>query len=521
MSSIADLLNIALEHHRIGQFAEAERRYQAVLEQQPNQLNALYLLGLLAHQIGNLPVAIAYYQSALEAHPDYADAHNNLGAALQQQGKLEAAIGHYQAALRLQPNNASALVNLGATLQQQGNLQAAIGRLQKALQVNPNLPEAHTNLGHALKQQGELIQAIAHYQKAVQLLPQHPEAYADLGDALAEQGEIEAAIAQYDQALRLKPDHVTVKGSRIRTLLISGKLREGFAEYDPWRLSLSNRGRSFAEPEWDGSDLHGKVILLYAEPGAGLGDTLQFVRYAPLVAERGGRVILACQELLLRLLRRIPGVEKVVVMGESLPAFDIQAALLSLPRIFGTTLATIPASVPYLTASKQPRFLLSDSIDACLKVGLVWGGNPDHGHDRDRACPLAAFQPILNTPQVAFYSLQKGPHRADLLVLPELPIQDLHDRLGDFADTATAIAQLDLVITVDTAVAHLAGGMGKPVWVLLAFAADWRWLTQRDDSPWYLTARLFRQPRRQDWTSVCQQVADALRTLTVAAKLQK
>lgn len=517
MNSIAHLLELALQQHHAGQLAEAEQRYQAVLQQHPNQPNALYFLGLLAHQVGNLEAAIAYYQSALTVRPNYIDAHNNLGAALQQQGKLEDAISHYQAALRLQPSNANALVNLGVTLQQQGRLEAAIGRFQKALQVNPDLPEVHTNLGHAFKQQGEMTQAIAHYQTAVQLLPQHPEAYVDLGDALVEQGEIEAAIVQYDQALTLKPDHVTAKGSRIRALLISGNLRDGFAEYDPWRLSLSNRGRSFTQPNWDGSDLNGKVILLYAEPGTGLGDTLQFVRYVPLVAQRGGKVILACQEPLLRLLRRVAGVEKVVVMGESLPMFDVQAALLSLPHAFGTTLDTIPDSVPYLVASKRHCFLLSAPIEPCLKVGLVWGGNPEHTHDRDRSCPLSAFQPILTTPQVAFYSLQKGPHRTALTALPESSIQDLNDRLGDFADTATAIAQLDLVITVDTAVAHLAGAMGKPVWILLSFAPDWRWLMQRNDSPWYPTARLFRQTRRQDWDGVCHQVAVVLRTLATQA----
>lgn len=510
MTQIAEALTTALQHHQAGQLAEAQRLYQAILQQQPHHPNALYLLGLIAHQTGQLSIAINLYQAAIAAKPDYAEAHVNLGAALQQQGQMDAAIAHYQAALRVNPNNANAHVNLGVTLQQQGRLEAAIGRFQKALQLNPNLVEAYSNLGHVLKEMGKLEPAIEHYQTALQHQPNDPDAYRDLGDVLQDAGRFDEAIALYDQALALNPNHVTVRGSRIRALLISGNLQQGFAEYDPWRLGLSSQDRSFTQPAWQGADLGGQSILLYPEAGAGLGDTLQFVRYAPLVAQRGGRVIVECQEPLLRLLRRMEGIEKVVVSGGALPAFEVQASLLSLPHILGTTLETIPNAVPYLAASKRSSFQIPVSGNPCLKVGLVWGGNPEHLQDRDRSCPLPEFQAFLQIPDIAFYSLQKGAHRSELASLKEGPIADLSDRLGDFADTATAIAQLDLVITVDTAVAHLAGAMGKPVWILLSFAPDWRWLMKRTDSPWYPTARLFRQPRRQDWASVCNQVAIAL-----------
>lgn len=503
---IADLLAAAMQYHRAGILAEAERLYREVLQQQPTQPNALYSLGLLSHQAGNLEGAIALYQQALAAQPNFADVHNNLGAAFQQQGKLAAAITHYQSALRIKPDNPSANVNLGVTLQQQGKLAAAIARYHKALRFNPNLPEAHSNLAHALKEQGDLEQAISHYQTVLQLTPHHPDAYRDWGDALVEQGKIAEAIALFDQAIARFPNHVKLQGSRIRAKLVSGNLRQGFAEYDPWRLSIAGTPRPFTQPEWDGSNLDQKAILLYTEAGAGMGDLMQFIRYAPLVAERGGRVLVESPPALIRLFQQVIGVETVVATGDPLPSFDVQASILSLPHLFNTCLETIPTNIPYLTAPAPAPASPTPS----LKVGFVWGGDPNHLHDRERSCPIQHFKPIFQIPEVEFFSLQKGPHQTELAAIDALPIQDMSDRLHDFADTADAIAQLDLVISVDTSVAHLAGAMGKPVWILLSVASDWRWLKHRQDSPWYPTARLFRQSRLHDWAPVCTQVAKAL-----------
>ncbi len=516
MSTITALLAAAQQHHQAGRLPEADRLYREILQQQPNQPTALYLLGLMAHQVGHLEDAIAHYERALTAQPNYLDAHNNLGAALQQQGRLDAAIQHYQAVLRLHPHHPHANVNLGVALQKQGKLEAAIARYQKAMQLNPRLPEAHSNLGHALKERGDFEQAIAHYRMALQLTPADPEACRHLAEALQEQGWTAEAIALLDQAILQHPQHTQLQGSRIRARLMAGHLRDGFAEYDPWRLARS--ARSFNQPQWDGSDLEGRSILLYVEPGAGLGDTMQFVRYAPLVAQRGGRVIVECQEPLLRLLETVDGIDTLMATGSQLPAFDVQASLLSLPHIFRTTLATIPATVPYLHAVARHgtasgfQLPISDApyTHPPLNVGIVWGGDPNHLHDQERSCPLFEYHTFLKTPGVTFYSLQKGVHRLELEQAGDLPIHDLSDYLNDFADTATAIAQLDLVVSVDTAVAHLAGAMAKPVWVLLPFAADWRWLLRRSDTPWYPTAQLFRQPCPHDWASVCAEVAQAL-----------
>lgn len=515
MPPIADLLKTAIQHHRSGQVAVAAQLYQEVLQQQPDQPNALYLLGLIAHQANNLETAIAYYQQAVAAQTDYADAHNNLGAALQQQGNLVAAANHYHAALRIAPNNPSANINLGVILQQQGNVEAAIARYQKAIRLDQNLPEAYTNLGYALKEKGDLGGAIEHYQTALNRGLRTPDIYRELGDALQEAGSIDDAIALFDQAVCQFPDHMRLRGSRIRAKLIAGKLAEGFAEYDPWRLHLAGKPRDFSQPVWDGADLTGKTILLYTEPGAGIGDTLQFMRYAPMVVQRGGRVIVECYPSLRRLCQSITGIDTVVAVGEPLPDFDVQASLLSLPYIFKTTLATIPVNIPYVSGTTADVAALALPLPATShplhRVGIVWGGDPNHLHDRERSCPVHEFRRFLAIGSIAYYSLQKGAHAAELSQIQDLPVVDLGDRLHDFADTAAIVAQLDLVITVDTSVAHLVGAMGKPVWMLLSFAADWRWLMHRDDSPWYPTAKLFRQSRRHAWADVCDRLAQELK----------
>lgn len=520
MSSPSELLNAALQHHQAGQLLEAEQLYEAIVLQQPNQIQVLYLLGLANHQRGSLDRAMAWYQRAIAAKPDYADAHNNLGVLLVQQGNLQQATVHYRAALQINPNNAHAHANLGVILQQLNQFESAIAHYQMAIQLEPNLAVAHTNLGHALKEIGSIERAIEHYETARQLMPTNPDAYQDLGDALQDQGRFQDALTIYNRALNLAPNHLELNGSRVRSLLISGNLLEGFAEYDRWRLAISMQARPFLQPIWEGFPLNGEPILLYAENGAGFGDSIQFVRYASMVSALGGHVIVECPAALVRLFETMSSIKQVVAIGEPLPTFTVQASLLSLPRIFGTTLETIPHEVPYLAAVKgststQDWLLLNststvETSQPLLKVGIVWGGDSNHYTDRDRSCPFQEYQNFLNCPGIQFYSLQKGSHQAELA---DPRVIDLSDQLQDFADTAAMICQLDLVITVDTAVAHLAGALGKAVWILLSFAADWRWLSSRNDSPWYPTARLFRQSQRRDWAGVCQEVTIALKQL--------
>lgn len=519
MNTAADLLNTAIQCHQAGQYAEAEQLYLSILQTQPNQARILYLLGLAAHQQGNGDAAAQWYQRAIAVQPDNLDAHNNLGVLMQQTGQLDQATVHYRAALQLNANNPRVHGNLGAILQQLGQLEAAIAHYETALRLDPNLAAAHTNLGHALKELGHLDRAITHYETARQLMPTNPDAYRDLGDALQEQGRFQEALILYDRALAFAPNHSELQGSRIRTMLLAGNLAEGFPAYDHWRLHIAARPRPLPQPVWDGKPFGGQTLLLYAEAGSGLGDSIQFVRYAALVAESGGRVIVECQAPLVRLFQAIAAIDEVIPVGAPLPPFDQHASLLSLPAILGTNLDTIPARIPYLTAPPPtPAQQLPLPAAAKLKVGLVWGGNPRHSHDRDRSCPLQEFLAFLPHPNAIFYSLQKGSHWAELnqveaIANGTLPIIDLSPQLEDMAATATLINQLDLVITVDTAIAHLAGALGKPVWILLPFSPDWRWFMHRTDSPWYPTARLFRQPRRHDWATLCHQVNAALSVL--------
>jgi thioredoxin-like negative regulator of GroEL len=425
MEIIADALAIAIEHHQAGRLAHAEQMYRQILKQQPNNVQALHRLGVIASQVGKHEKAIPFYQKVLALVPNFAEAHFNLASALHNQDKIEEAIAHYQ----------------------------------QGLTLNPNYPEVHLNLGAALKSQGRLEEAIAHYQQALTLNPNYPKAHYNLAEALLQHGD----------------------------------LSQGFTEYE-WRWQLPHcPPRRFLQPLWDGSNLQGRRILLHAEQG--LGDTIQFIRYAPLVAQQGGYVIVECQTPLLRLLATVPGINQLVAQGAALPQFDVHLPLLSLPHLLGTTLETIPAQIPYLSPPESHDFRLEAPQGTRLKVGIVWAGSPENPNNRHRSLDLDYFLKLLDVPGVAFYSLQKEPGAADLARLGDQQgrVQDLSDRVHDFADTAAAVAQLDLVITVDTSVAHLVGALGKPAWVLLAYDPDWRWLLGREDSPWYPSLRLFRQ----------------------------
>ncbi len=473
-----EVLAVAFQHHQAGRLSQAEQLYRQILQQEPNQIEALQLLGIIAFQNGNTEEAIACYRKALAVNPNLAPVHSNLGIALRTQGKLEEATWHYQQAVALQPNNA----------------------------------QFHYNLGFILQAQEKFEEAQESYRQVVALQPNYVEAYYNLGYVLYVQGQIEQAIACYDRAIELKPDYVEARVNRAEALLLLGDWTPGFAEYEwRWRRFKPEQLPTFSTPPWDGSNLQGKTILLYAEQG--LGDTFQFVRYASLLKELGGRVIVACLPSQVQLLKTVPGVEQVVALDDDLPEFDTQAPLMSLPYLMGTTLETIPAQIPYLFPPESHHLRLEAPPGTRLKVGIVWTGNLDNVHNRRRSCGLEAFLPILEIPDVEFYSLQVGQRSQDLATLPPaIRVQDLSRQLLDFTDTAAVVAQLDLVITIDTSVAHLAGALGKPTWVVLTFVPDWRWLLSRSDSPWYPTMRLFRQDSPGNWSGVFAQVARALQS---------
>jgi Flp pilus assembly protein TadD len=472
--------------------------------------------GIAHHNQGNLEEAISCYRQALYLQPDNVDARSNLGVALQHQGRLDEALACYYEALRFRPDHAIGHNNIGSVLQLQGKMEEAIRYYREAIRLLPDYAEAHKNLGTALGNLGRFDDAIASYREAVRLQPDFAEAHKNLGNALKDQREVKEALACYHEALRLQPDYAEAHAARALANLLAGNFEEGWPEYE-WRWHCQAHGTPalFARPRWDGSRLEGRTILIFAEQG--LGDIIQFIRYAPLVKQYGGTVVFASHQALGRLLRSCPGIDRLTVEGEELPPFDMQAPLLSVPGIVGTTLATIPASVPYLAADRDLVRQWREELAPVrgLKVGIAWQGAPGFPSDRLRSIPLRYFAALGQVGSVQFYSLQKH-HGLDQLpeVAGRLPLVDLSSRLdvaaGPFMDTAALMKSLDLIITCDTALAHLAGALAVPVWTVLSFAADWRWLLDREDSPWYPTMRLFRQKRPGDWAEVFERVTAAL-----------
>ncbi|MEG3986131.1 tetratricopeptide repeat protein [Microcoleus sp. S28C3] len=496
----------------VGEYKRAIASYEQVIKIEPNSALAYNNLGWIKQQIGEIDAAILYYQTALRLDPNLHETAHNLGHLFKQKNQLNEAIAYYLHALKLNPNLTYSLMGLGTVLQQQGKLAEAFNCYQQAVILEPNNPEAHNNVGAFFHEQGNVKAAISHYRQALNLKPDFVEAINNLGHALVDLGEFQEAFSCHSRALQLQPDNATAHLELGLTLLLFGDFQRGFAEYE-WRWRTPQlSSRQFKQPVWDGSDLQGKTILLHVEQG--FGDSIQFIRYAPIIRSQGAKVMVACYPELMRLFATVAGIEYLSVSLEGLPEFDVHAPLMSLPRIVGTTLETVPANVPYLAPPDECKFALSS--DAKLKVGIVWGGNPQRRKNNQRSCSLSDFIQFLDIPGIAFYSLQKNLSQSDRTLLNQHLVPDLSPHLSDFADTASAISQLDLVISVDTAVAHLAGALGKPVWVLLSFAPDWRWLLEREDNPWYPTARLFRQSQPESWQELFEEVKAALSLFAIA-----
>ncbi len=647
----------ALQHHRAGQLAEAERGYRQVLAVMPRHADSLHLLGLIARQEGRLDAAIALirqavaingkaapfhctlgnallekrqvddalacFRTAIGLDPRLVEAQVNLGCALSEAGQLDEAIRHFRLALLVKPDLALVHNNLGDALRRQNRLDEAVASCRTALRLDPNYPEAHMNLGSALMLLDRLDEAVACFRdalqrrpdfvaaqislgsalahgepeeaiswllKAIASQPDHADAYNNLGKVLMDQARVAEAMSCFVWAITLKPDHCdahlnlggafqsqgrldealahaqraeALAPGRVETLvglggtfralgrlddavasferainccadgrqlprihadlamalLARGDLASGWEEYE-WRMQVDGLGRNFTVPQWRGEDAAGRTLLVHAEQG--FGDTLQFCRLAVLAAGRGLRVVLEVQKPLVRLLRSLPGIERVVARGEALPDHDLHCPMMSLPLALRTTLDTVPAAAPYLhadaerSAGWQRRLAATDHEGP--RVGVLWAGNA-HGTkprlallDRRRSIPPARLAPIFAVPGVRFFGLQKdGPDAP-----AGFPLTEVMGEMDDFADTAALVGTLDLVIAVDSAVAHLAGALDRPVWLMDRFDPCWRWLTGRDDSPWYPKLRIVRQPAPGDWDPVIARIADDLRGFAAA-----
>jgi hypothetical protein len=427
-------------------------------------------------------------------------------------GRTEEAQQLYRGVLELDPHNFAALNRQAVYCAEHGDLVEALRLIQAAMRANPASGETASDMGLIFQRLGRPDESLASYDRALVLRPNLPVAHNGRGMALAGQGRYADAIAAYSRAIELDPGYADAHFHRALVRLLLGQFDAGWEEYEwRWGLSIAKGVRpDFPMPDWNGEPLAGKTIYLYIEQG--YGDAIMFARYAPLVAARGARVLFCVRPPVKTLLAGMPGVT-VGVPGDQGPRFQYMCPLLSLPRIFKTTIDTIPADVPYIHASPDRIEKWKSRIpqDARLKVGLVWAGGRDFSGDHARTIGIEPFTPLLGDPRIRYVSLHAELRADDAALMTAHPeIIHFGSDLQDFADTAAVISQLDLVISVDTGVAHLAGAMAKPVWILLPFAPDFRWLLEREDSPWYPTARLFRQPRRGDWASVIARVRDAL-----------
>lgn len=432
--------------------------------------------------------------------------------ALQEAGAFADAAEAYRAILGPDPALPKVIEMIGVDALNRGAAVAAAALLEEAATAAPTA-ERWFHLSRALRDLDRLADAEATARRALALAPHESLPHNHLALVLREQGKIEDAMTEARQAVTLAPDDAEAHVHLALCLLTAGHYEEGFREYE-WRARLKEGllpGAHLAAPTWDGGPLAGRTILLVGEQG--LGDTLQFCRYAPLVAALGGRVILAVQAALADLCRSLDGVAAVVASGETLPPFAVHAHLLSLPRLFGTTPATVPATGPYLAADPRRAARWREALASLgFRVGIAWQGNPKGAADKGRSIPLRHLLPLARVPGVSLVSLQKGHGTEQLADVPaDVVLVDAGARCDTFADTAAVVANLDLVIASDSAVAHLAGALGKPVWIALKAAPAWRWGLAGESTPWYPTARLFRQPRPGDWASVFSQIADALR----------
>lgn len=551
-------MQMGLQAQQAGQLMRAEAAYQHVLAHEPRYADALHLLGLVALQTNRPQEAEILLQRALKAAPKTALFHENLARVYLAQGKREEAIQAYHTALKLNPNSVAACNDLSVLRLEDGNAKEAATMARRALRLDGRYVAAHYNLGNALLATARVEEAIQAYEQALQQCPTYAEAYHARGNARGRLGDWAAAAQDYRTALSLRPGYADAHNNLGQALtalgqwdeasvsfqaaldlyptavtppraqahlnlalvhLVQGDWPRGFAEYE-WRWQSGQQTLpNWPQPRWQGEPLHGRTLLLCEEQG--LGDMMQFIRYADLLKAQGATVLVRCQPTLQRLFARLTSVDGVLTPEAPLPPFDCYAPLMSLPHLCGTTVETIPQAIPYLSVAPELIAHWQKQLpQQTMNVGICWQGNPKHQRDRQRSIPLDCFAPLAACDHTQFISLQKG------LRHEQLPTShtDLRNRItvlaemnepeSDFMDTAAVMMKLDLIITADTSAAHLAGALGRPVWLALSYSSDWRWLLDRGDTPWYPTMRLFRQQQPDDWAEVFGRLKTALQAET-------
>jgi tetratricopeptide (TPR) repeat protein len=488
--------------------------YDRALALQPDHIEALSNRGNALKELHRLDEALTSFDRALAVQPRYAEAHVNRAVVLQELKRLDEALASCDRALALRPDFVEALSNRGSVLHDLKRFDDALASCDRALALRPHYADAHANRGGALHALKRFEEALASCDRAVALQPNLPKAYYNRGNALRMLCRFEEAVASYRRECAVRPDFAEAHYNEALCRLLLGDLRHGWDEHE-WRWATKELGqgrRDFPQPLWTGGEeISGRTTLLHAEQG--FGDIIQFCRYVPLAADRGARVILEVPPALHELMGSLRGAAEVVCSGQPLPAFDLHCPLLSAPRAFGTELANIPVATPYLRAAEARTAHWNARLGPKTRprIGIAWSGYQAHKNDQNRSIALDAFLSIFAGLDVSLVSLQREVRDADAAVLRQRSdVLHFGDELTNFAETAALISALDLVVSVDTGVAHLAGALAKPVWVLLPFIPDWRWLLDRDDSPWYPTARLFRQDATCAWDNVFARARAAL-----------
>lgn len=503
----------------LNRFDEALESYEWALTLRPDYPEALNNRGVALQHLGRLDEALESYERALALRPDYTEALNNRGVTLHDLRRFDEALASYQRALALRPDYPEALNNRGVILDDLKRFEEALESYDRALALRPDYPEALNNRGNTLSDVGRFDEALQNYDRAVALRPDYAEAWNNRSLTLRELTRFEEALESCNRALNITADYAEGQFNKAFLLLLNGSLAEGWAAYESRRQVNGWVARSLSSPEWKKGDPVPRRLLLYSEQG--LGDTIQFSRFACTLAARGSEVWLEVQPSLVALLSGLPDV-KVIGAGETLPEYDVHLPLMSVPHLLDLTLRDPAQTTPYLSAEADRVQAWARRLPAAqFRVGIIWQGKPTGNVDSGRSIPLRAFAPLCNVPGVLLISLQKyaGAEQLESL-LPGMTVETLGEDFdaGDdaFVDCAAVMKNLDLVVSSDTAAAHLAGALGCPVWIVLKYVPDWRWMMHRDDSPWYPTARLFRQTRHGDWDEVFERIARELSRAVMA-----
>jgi Flp pilus assembly protein TadD len=561
MPPTSEVITPAVESYEAGRLVEAQDLCELALKSEPLNAGAWFLLALIAWKSGDLEKAVACSERAFDLSPafpqehcnlgyqllnlgrvelaerafrrvvglvpQFAPAHDGLASTLKRQGRINEAISSYRSTLDIDPNSPETLTNLGLALVESDPAQA-VDYCRSAVEFGPQFAQTHNNLGFVMTRNGQHEEAIASCRRALEINPNFADAFTNLGTAYLAFGMRDAAAKSFERAIALSPESAQARFNQSALLLLRGKFKDGWQQYEWRRRTGEAPPRDFVQPRWNGEPLEGKTVMIWAEQG--LGDTLQFVRYAAMVKNLGARVVFECQKPLLKLIRSAKGIDCLVeqesgveVSGQrsEVGEFDYQIPLLSLPGVFKTTLETIPAEVPYLFA--EPALILKwrerlVHVEG-FRIGINWQGRPGKGPWQARNIPVEMFESLAEIPGFQLVSLQKDAEPSLALRASEavgkgqsaiIELGEFDTEHGAFIDTAAIMMNLDLVITSDTSVAHLAGALGVPVWVALPFVPDWRWLLDRSDSPWYPTMRLFRQKKLGDWAGVFEEIKAAL-----------